>query len=245
MASILGRIAQHSQILLPVQRVVVDADLAVQRHQFAARRHHQRVDLDQRQIVLHEQLEQAFRHPGKGSDLRTLQVQAESDIAALKILQPPHRIAYFAQDLVRIGACDFLDFHTAAAGSHQHDALGFAVHGQAEVNLARDIQRLFHQQARHHLSVGCVLVSHQTAAEQRAHAMNQIVQGAHHAHPARLAASAGVNLRLDHPGISTQMPRRHLGLACIVQHHAARRGNALIAQQLFCLIFVQIHYFSR
>src|SRR4029077_8549023 len=60
-------------------------------------------------------------------------------------------------------------------------------------------------------------------------------------HTAALAAAARVDLRLDHPHLAAQLAR---GLDRLVDGeagNAARRGDAVLAQDLFRLVLVDFH----
>jgi hypothetical protein len=234
-------VAHLSQRLVPEQRVVIHPDLAIQCNQTAGCGHDQRVDFNHRKIACHEQAVQVLGQFAEFSNLCAGQIQAESQCATLKILQPQNRIAIFLEDFFRRIFCNFFDFHAAFAGGDQCDALGFAIHGQAEVKFARNRQRFFDQQARHQLSIRRILVSHQRFAEQRIRRFMASCSRSDQLHPAGLAASTCMDLRLDHPGCAAQLRHCCVHLGYAVYRHTARRGNSIFAQHLFSLIFMQVH----
>jgi hypothetical protein len=56
-----------------------------------------------------------------------------------------------------------------------------------------------------------------------------------------LAAPAGMDLCLDHPDTAAQFGRRADRFIHRETRDAARRGHAILAQDFFCLIFVDFH----
>ncbi len=92
----LADVAQLQQFRVPVQRVVVEVDLGIQREQVAAWRDHQRVDLDQAGVLLEEQLDQAEQDLLELLHLVAIEAQREAEAAHLVGLQhrPPGRSAW-------------------------------------------------------------------------------------------------------------------------------------------------------
>ena len=60
-------------------------------------------------------------------------------------------------------------------------------------------------------------------------------------HAAGLAATTGMNLRLDHPLRAADPPRRVRRLRPVSRRLARRHRNAVAREQLLRLVFVQIH----
>src|SRR6185295_4123694 len=58
---------------------------------------------------------------------------------------------------------------------------------------------------------------------------------------AALAAAAGVDLGLDHPDLAAQFISRLDGFLDGKTRHAARRGDAVLAQHFLGLILVNLH----
>ena len=130
--------------------------------------HDQRVDLHHGQIAFHEQPVQPL-----GQTCRTRRSASPSSP------RPNARARHWksckpssgSQNSFRIfsgvaWATSSISMPPLAGGDQRH-ALGFAIHRQAEIKLARDRQRFLDQQARHRLAVGGILVGHQLLAEQR------------------------------------------------------------------------------
>ena len=60
-------------------------------------------------------------------------------------------------------------------------------------------------------------------------------------YPARLAATAGVHLRLDHPELAAERLRGSECLIGAVSHPSGRHRHAVAGEDFLRLIFVQIH----
>ncbi len=80
-------------------------------------------------------------------------------------------------------------------------------------------------------------------AEDLAGDLARFLGGLGELHAARLAAAAGVHLRLDHHR-AAELARDRLGLGGGRRDLAGRNRNAFLSQQLFRLILVNVHAFS-
>ena len=110
--------------------------------------------------------------------------------------------------LGRLGR-DLLDIHAAFGAGDHRDALGLAIDQHAKIELARDFAGLLDIDSPHDSALGPGLMSHQRFAEQLAR-RNPCLGGAgDQLDAAGLAATAGVDLRLD-DGLG--LPKRFEGL---------------------------------
>src|SRR3990167_3326567 len=73
----LAVVVHRGQIFMAEHCVVVDADLAVERHQVAGRGNDQRIDLGHRQVVFDEQFIETLGQLAELADLRALQLEAK------------------------------------------------------------------------------------------------------------------------------------------------------------------------
>ncbi len=120
----------------------------------------------------------------------------------------------FLDDGVGIFRRDLFDLHAARRRGHEHVASVAAVEHDAEIQLARDGQRLFDQQPLHLLAFGPGLVRDQRHAEHLARQLGGFFRRLGDLHAAALAAPAGVDLRLDHDSgcaFVEQFTRRRVG----------------------------------
>ena len=74
----LAGIAPGGQLLLAEQRVVLDVDLGVERHQLAVAGHDQRIDFDQARVLLEIELVERLRDRGELIDLLALEARART-----------------------------------------------------------------------------------------------------------------------------------------------------------------------
>ncbi len=91
------------------------------------------------------------------------------------------------------------------------------------------------------LTVGGILIGHQTAAQQRLGGGLEFVGAAAQLDAARLAATASVDLGLDDPTGTTQFGGRGHALIGGGDGQTARGDDAKFAQYRLGLIFVQVH----
>ncbi len=136
---LLRSIAHRRQILLAEQRVVFDVDLGVERQKIALAGHDQRIDLHQTRIAVQIQPIQRMCDLAELTELRSAQPQAESQLPALKVLQPRGRMNVDPNDLLRRVLGDLFDIHAARGRSNERNAARLPIQYQAKVNLARDL----------------------------------------------------------------------------------------------------------
>ncbi len=136
---------------------------------------------------------------------------------------------------------DLLDFHAAGRGRHDHDPLGFAVEHEAQVEFALPFHRRLDPQARNQLAARTGLLGHQGPAQQVLGGGLDLAVVAAQLDTARLAAPAGMDLRLDHPGIAADLACPVGRLLGTVRQAPARHRHAEPGQQLLGLILVNVH----
>ena len=92
---------------------------------------------------------------------------------------------------------------------------------------------------------GAGLVGHEFLADERLRRCRDLVLRAHQLDAARLAAAAGMDLRLDDPDRAAD-PARHLDrLGRGIGDAALRHRHAEFRQQLLRLVFVDVHRVRR
>ena len=119
-----------------------------------------------------------------------------------------------------------------------------AVDQNSQIKFFLDRQRLFNQQPAHDAALGAGLMRHQLHAQ---HLVGEIARLAHRLgdlHAAAFAASAGMNLRLDHhagrAGVE-QFSGRGLGFFPRSRHRPARHGHTILLKNSFCLVLMNFH----
>ena len=142
-----GQVAQVAQIGMPIERVVVEDDLRVERQQIAALGQDQRVDLDHRRVGLDERLvdrvEQLHQLVGRAR----AEAHAERQLARLKRDDARARIDLLAQDLLGFLRRDLLDVHAAGGAGDDDRARRRAIDDDAQIELALDLEPFFDQDA--------------------------------------------------------------------------------------------------
>ena len=143
-----------------------------------------------------------------------------------------------------------------------------AVHGHAEVQLAGDVVSHGHQHLGDELSLGARLVGHERLAQQAGRGVLRLLGRAHELHALghvrgprlasagdrerlvavvlwtdrhALAAAPGVDLGLQHHRLAAELVERRQGLGRAAGDEAPGHGRALGGQQLFRLVFVDLH----
>ena len=119
-----------------------------------------------------------------------------------------------------------------------------AVEHDAEIQLARDGQRLFDQQPLHLLALGAGLVRDQRHAQHLLGQFNGLFRRLGDLHAAALAAASGVNLRLHHDSgcaFVEQVAGRRIGFLGALDHLSARHGHSILRQDCLALVLVNFH----
>ena len=223
------------------ERVVVEVHLRVERQQVAVGGHDQRVDLDHRRVGALERLVEREHQLGGLAGLRGVQAQRKRQLASLERHQAGARADVLLEDAVRRLRRDLFDVHAAVGAGHENRARRSAVEDERQVELARDPQPLFHEHARDQAAFRTGLVRLERHADHVARDPLGFVGVLGQLHAAALAASAGMNLRLDDDGAAAEPPGNLAGLGRVERHLALRNGHAIPREDGLGLIFVDFH----
>ena len=131
-------VAQLLHVLVAEEGVVVEVDLGVEAHDLAGLGHHQRVDLQQRHVLLDEGLVELADQLHALVDLVALELQRGGDLAAVEWRVARGRVDRQRDDLLGRVVRHLLDVHAAFGGGDEGDARGGAVDQRGEIKLARD-----------------------------------------------------------------------------------------------------------
>ncbi len=141
-----------------------------------------------------------------------VQPELEREFARLELGEADGGIDRHAHEAVGVGLGELLDLHAAVRRGDDHDPLGFAVEHEAEIEFARDVGRRLDQHALDHLARFAGLLGHQHPPEQRRGEVAHLLLGPAQLDAAGLAAAAGMDLRLDDPGVAADLAGAVAGL---------------------------------
>ena len=195
----LAGIAHFGGVLVPIERVVIEADLGVERHHLAVVGHDQRVDLDHAAVFLHEQVVDTADDLDQLIDLLLGHAHAEAQVTGLVGLHAGSRIDGEGQDLLGSLGGDLFDIHAAFGRANQDNALLAAVDQAAQIVFLGDIDAVLDQQGVDRHTFGTGLVGDQGRTEQTAGELLDVLQGTDKLHTTGLAAAAGMDLGLNNP----------------------------------------------
>ena len=153
--------------------------------------------------------------------------EAERDLARLKRLQTHCRVNRFAQDGVRVLLGNFFDLHAPRGAGHEGGAAARAVHEQAEVEFALDVEALLDEQPADNSPAGAGLRRDQLHAQHPGGDVRRFLGGARQFDAAGFAAPARVNLRFDDDHRSFEALGAFPGFVLGECDFAARRGDAV------------------
>ena len=135
----------------------------------------------------------------------------------------------------------FLDVHAAFAGDDHGDFLRRTVGHGRHVIFFLDVRAFFNQEAAHFLAFRAGLVRDELHAQDFAGQLFNLFDAAGEFDAAALAATAGMNLRLDHPHRAAEFLGGFNRLLNGEGRNAARHRHAKIAQDFLALVFVNFH----
>ncbi|MNQ24133.1 hypothetical protein D3C85_373180 [compost metagenome] len=238
---VLGRIVHGTQLRLAVQGVAVDVDLGIQAMQVAVGLDHQRVDFQQGQVVVLEQLGQTDEDVGELLDLIAFQTQLESQLAALERLCADQRIDGGLENFLRGIVSDLLDVHATFGGRHEHDTTAGAIDHRAQVQLLGDVGAGLNQNLVDRLAAGVGLVGHQTLAQPVGGERLGVFLALDQLDAARFTAATGMHLSLDDPLGAADFVAGFCGFFRSAYGETLGYGQAVFSEQLLTLILVEIH----
>src|SRR5207248_5904394 len=236
-------IAERGQLLVAVERVVVEVDLGVERNHVALLRDHQRIDLHDAGIARLVRLVRSGGEADEAVHRVAGEAEPERQIARLVSSEADDRIDRRAQDLLRVLRGDLLDLHPTLAGRHRHVAADGAVEGDAEIELAGDVASFLDVDLPHLLALRAGLVGDELHAHHLLEDLARLFRAPRQLHSAALAAAARVNLRFDHDDalLAHQLARGGDGFVLRLDQLAARDRDAVSAQDLLGLVLVDLH----
>ena len=154
----------------------------------------------------------------------------------------PARIDVDAEDLPGLVCGDLLDVHAARRGGDEGDAAALTVEEHAEIKLALDRASGFHVDEVDRQTPGARLRRHESLAKHGSCRLADFLGGPAKLDAARLAATARVYLRLDHPDRARQRARRGNGFRLVRGDPAFRHRHAVVGEDSLRLVFVKIHH---
>src|SRR6185369_16192057 len=243
---LLVEVAVGGDLGVTVDRVGVKVELGVERLDprraaVLAAFEDQRVDLGKRRVGLHVARVEALEDVDR-LRLRLLRdAHSARELARGFVAEARERVDEDADDLLRRLVRDLLDVHAAFARAHHCDLLRRAVGEDGEVVLLLDVGAFLDQEAPHLLPLRPGLVGDELHAEDLAGELRHLGLRARELDAAALAATAGVDLRLDDPDGAAELLRRLGRFADTECGIAARHGDAESGKDLLALVFVDLH----
>src|SRR5271169_4102776 len=162
----------------------------------------------------------------------------------MKRLDPARRVDGYLNDFSRRMLGHLLDLDSAFGRTDQGDPAGFAVDQESQIQLASDVAAFLDIDALDLAPSRSGLVGDEIMAEQGPRRGGDILLGADEFDSPGLAAAAGMDLSLDHPNRPAEPPRHSDSLRRGIGDPAARHADIKLRQQLFRLVFVDIHRIS-
>ncbi len=232
-----------AQLGLTVHGVAVDVDLGVQAMQVAVFLDHQRIDFQQRQVVVGEQLAKAYENVGELLDLVAFEAQLECQLTTLIGLRANQRVDGSFQDLLRRLFRNLLDLDTTFGGGHEDDTASGTINYRAQVQFLGDVGAGLNQNLADRLTIGISLVSNQTLTQPLLGEGFCIFLALDQLYTAGFTAATSVNLSLDDPHIAANLVTGFSRFFRSVDSKTLGYWKAVFSEQLLPLIFVKIHAF--
>ncbi len=202
---------------------------------------HERVDLHEREVLLHEALAEPRQQLRELLDLVALQPEPERELAALVGHDADERVDGRLQDLLGRVVRDGLDVHAAFGRGHDDDAPAGAVDDHAEVELVGDVAGLLDQHRVDGLPLLVGLEGDEVRAEHGFGVVLGLARGVDELHAAGLATSASVHLRLHDDLLRRELLGGLAGLGRRGGDEIVRDGHAVAREQRLGLVLVKVH----
>ena len=213
--------------------VVVERHLAVERLELVAGQPRERVDLDQRRVLLDEDLVERLDHLDGLLEDGLGELGLGGDLAGLRLVDAGARVDRDLLDGVRVGLGDLLDLDAALDRGDAEVLAVRAVEQEREVVLLLGRRRRRDQDPVD----GEALDLH---PEDVRRVLERLVGRLGELHAAGLATSTGLDLRLDDRDAADLLGRRLRGLGGL-DHLAQRRHHSMLGEEHLRLVLHQIH----
>src|SRR5688572_29537917 len=219
-------VAQLTQIRVPVEGVVVEAHLGVEREQIATPGQDERVDLEHRRVGVDEGLVDGIEERRQLIRRWPAQTHAKCELTALERDDAGSGVDVLAENLLRFPGRDLFDVYAAGSAGDDDGRCRRAIDEDAEIELAVDVEPFLDEYAADLLAFGAGLMRDQRHADHLLRELFDLVDRFGNLHAAALAAATSVNLCL-YDGTATTEPLRRIDrFGRGERNFAARDGNA-------------------
>ncbi len=233
-------IALLAEIGVAEERVVVEADLGVEREELFVLQHDQWVYFRERAVRLDEAARERRHEADGGADLLLRETQTEGEAPPLVGREAHRGVDGLAQDLLRRARRHLLDLDAALGRRHDGHPPALPVDHHAEVHLARDGAALLDEEPAHHPALRPGLVRDQRLPEELRGGGARRRRVPHQLDAARLPAPAGVDLRL-HDAREAEALGGGDRFVDLEARLAVGDRDAVAAQQVLRLVLVDVH----
>ena len=237
-------VAEGQHIGMAEEGVVIEPDLGIQGGDIAVLGHHQRVDLHHGAVLLHEEPVEVLEEDHALFEAVALEPKGEGHLAGLERAETQGWIHGHLDDLLGGFFGDFFNLHAAFRGGQDGDAAGAAIHQEAQVELAGDVDGFGDEHGADLAALGTGLLGDELHAEDGLEQIGGLVGIRRKLHSPALATATGMDLGLHHAGPAEALGD-HSGIFRILRHLPVRGGHLVLPQQFLGLVFVDIHGHSR
>ena len=256
---LLGHVAHGLEIrlLLELDGAVVDAHLPVQGEHVALLRHDERVDLEERAVLLDEHLRHGQDHLVELLERLPRQAERVGHAPRLVALEAETHVPVLLDDGLRILLGHLLDLHAALRGGHEHRLPRLAVEDGAQVELAADVAAGLDVDAPDDAAVRAGLLGDERESENLRRDVLRFGGALHELDAAlepdrlevllvdgALPAAAGVDLGLHDRDGTLELREGLAGLIGAFRDEALGDGNAVLTKDFLRLKLVEIHWCS-
>ena len=226
------RVLQGLEVRVSEQRVVVDGHLRVERDDRAVLELDQRVDLHEGRVGAPRPRATSRAGPPPRRRARRRAATPTSSRRCHGAKPEPGFTWTRRSASGRSRASVSMSIPPSAVSIHRYSPDG-AVEQHRRVELVRDRQQLLHEDPRDRVAL-------EVGAEHAAGGLARLGAGPAQGHAAALAAAADLDLDLDHRATAELVGRR-CRLIGGLGHDAARRRDAMGAEQVLAHVLVEIH----
>ena len=243
-------IMHRLQVLVPEERVVVETELRVDRHDpavrsaFARRRDDQGVDLDQIGIGVGVELCQLLHDRGGLPDLPADETEPLRHGSCFVGFEPVEGMDRGLEDRIGILVRHGLDLDAALGARDDRVQAATSIQGDRKVELLGDVDACGDEQSLHLDAFGPGLHGHHAVPKHEGRGFAGFLDALDQFHESSLATAAGVDLGLDHDqGLTGLQDGTGFGHRVVdgLDHAAGGDRDAGVGEELSGLVLVDLH----
>ena len=241
-------VSHGDDVRMAIERVVIEAELGVEREHAAIGRGDEWIDLEHRAIALNEKLVEIAEKFRKLLGIVAFETKSGRDFPHFVGLEAEQRMNELTDDFLGSIVRDVLDVHATFRGSNNHRTACGTVHQNREVIFVRNVHGLGYHHLTHQATSLARLHGNESFVQHFAGEIGSLLRGLDQMHTTleailevTFATTTGMHLGLDDKLSTSKLAGRSRRFFGCGGNFSFRTRDLEAVKQLFGLIFVDIH----